>query len=1511
MSEFFRNKVIKKATKIFLWSLLVFLLLCSTLYFLLISPYFQTRITQTLASYFSDKIGAKVEIRSVDIEFFNKLVLQGVYVEDLHKDTLIFAEKISTDIFDIDTRKAIVKLSNLEVTGGKFFLKYYKGEEDINLQFIIDASSSSDTTSVPGKPLSLTCKNLLLNDVAFSYHDLNKPPEPKGIDFTDLLTTHIHGALNDINILGDTITASINNLTCFEKSGFHLKSFSCLARVTPEKTTCTGLEIMTDLSVVRGDYSMSYSRFRDFQDYINSVYMDSKLSSCELSMHDLAYFASDLWGMDELVKLSGDIRGTVSKLKGKNISLSTVGRTEFKGNFNLSGLPEIENTYFEFDIKRLQTDKKSMEMIPIPPFESKAHPSLPENIAGLGLISFTGKLSGFLNDFVSYGKFSTALGALTTDINLKNNSESNVTQYSGRLETYSFQLGKFLDTESYLGAVTMKTEIEGRGLAKENVSARLTGHIESINFNKYDYHNIDVTGDVSKGLFNGKVFINDENISLKFDGSLDFTQKVPIFNFTADIKNAMIKKLNLIDRDISSKLSTNLSVHFRGNRLNDFEGTVQVFHTILEEKGKSFSMKNLELVSIANGKEKKIELHSDIADASISGIFNIEFLPQCFSQMFSRIVPAYGTKLIVLNRRDSSAIQYFEFDVKIKNSEPVTQLFLPSLKILNGSRVSGSLNSSESKFKFNLSSPELTVSGYSFHDLFADGTIDNDRLEFKSGSSKVFFSDSVSADRFLLESDFKNNSSDFHFQLANTDSSLHKANIAGKVQFSENTISVYFKPSELFVNREGWNISSESTIVLDSTSVTVRNFRIENQTQKISADGKISTQNMADFGSDNLKITIHSFDLSSLDWYLNPQLVDLGGILNGTTVLSGKISQPSFTGNINASNFSFNEDTLGTASVNASYELNKPFIGIVSSFGKDSVKTFSVNGQYKLDNPDNCLNLDVSFSNTYLQKFAKYFDDYAKDLKGIASGNLHVTGNFSKPILEGKIQLQKTSFTVEYLNTNYNLSDEIRFTPNSIEFDKITLNDKFGKTALATGVLRHKYFKDFEFDVAISPKNFLILNTNSSMNEMYYGSAFASGLVTVKGPVSSLVMNVAVKSEKGTQIYIPLSGSGEVSQHSFITFISHDTLSSFKNTYKTELNGFALKMDLEVTTDADVQIIFDSKIGDVIKGKGSGNLKMDINPNGDFFMSGEYLIDQGDYLFTLKNVINKKFSIEKGGTIRWNGDPYAADINLKAVYKLKAALSDMLPFEAEAELEEGLSTLKKRRPVECWLEMSGKLMNPTINFDIQVPDLASEQNGYADKVKYYTSTEEQKTRQVMSLLVVRRFYTPEEESSTLAQNNGSKDAGGSSVGSNSKELLSNQLNNWVSQVSNKFDVGVAVNDDEFGATLGKHFLNDRVLVDGSVKYASGQTSTTNIVGDVNAEVMISKDGKFRLKTFYKSNSGNVIGNSDEKGGAGLVYKTEFDNLKEFRIRKQLARVKKKFRKVKPEDKLPEAEPDKE
>ena len=78
-------------------------------------------------------------------------------------------------------------------------------------------------------------------------------------------------------------------------------------------------------------------------------------------------------------------------------------------------------------------------------------------------------------------------------------------------------------------------------------------------------------------------------------------------------------------------------------------------------------------------------------------------------------------------------------------------------------------------------------------------------------------------------------------------------------------------------------------------------------------------------------------------------------------------------------------------------------------------------------------------------------------------------------------------------------------------------------------------------------------------------------------------------------------------------------------------SDLAIDMNFELNENAEVNIIFDETLGDKIRARGSGFINIGYNSkDDDVYMYGDYKVNEGDYLFTLQNFVNKKFEIENG-----------------------------------------------------------------------------------------------------------------------------------------------------------------------------------------------------------------------------------------------------------------------------------------
>jgi hypothetical protein len=385
---------------------------------------------------------------------------------------------------------------------------------------------------------------------------------------------------------------------------------------------------------------------------------------------------------------------------------------------------------------------------------------------------------------------------------------------------------------------------------------------------------------------------------------------------------------------------------------------------------------------------------------------------------------------------------------------------------------------------------------------------------------------------------------------------------------------------------------------------------------------------------------------------------------------------------------------------------------------------------------------------------------------------------------------------------------------------------------------------------------------------------------------------------------IPLNKGLSVSEYSFITFVDSSKGKKVEQiggirTSPASAKQIAIDLDmiLDVTPDAVIKIIFDSKVGDIMKGSGSSqDLHITLNKKGDFGIWGEYLIEDGDYTFTLANIINKTFKVENGGNIMFTGNIKDAEIELKADYLyLKTSLSTILP-----DVPDPNGKYKERISVEPQLNLSGKLFNPVVAFDIYLPDADEEQRAY---LRNAISTEEELTRQTGSLLILGSFMPP------LGYSSGSATTiGTSAMAATTLEMFSNQFSNMLSQISKDFELGFlyrpgydAINPQEVQLALSTQLLKNKVVLNGNVdvRGTSSVTNNTNqLAGDFDAELKLTE--KLRFKVFNRFND-VYQGLSPYTQGVGIVFKEDFNKFSDL-FRKKIKTDMKKEDETKIKDK---------
>lgn len=1490
------GKITRILGKTILFLTLFLVLTAGILFLALQTETFQTWAAHRVTGYLSSELGSRVEIGKLKFSLVKNVTLENVFLEDKHHDTLVSGKSITVNVKNFSYKHCKLDLDEATLQDIKVKLVKYKGEPDWNFQFLADYFDSgpkktkTDTTPSPWK---ITYGALSLKNVDFTYRLMRDTDRVvRNMNYNNIHVSKIYGRFSDIDFRGDSIFAQITNLSAVEQCGIVLQNLTTKATVAPTMLRCDSLYLKTPNSLVKGRFSFNYSTWNDYNDFINKMYIKGKLKdSTYVSFKDIAYFAEELNDLKEVISVKGKVRGYIYDLSGTSMEVKYRDHTEFKGDLSITGLPDIDKSYIHFDAEKLSTSKSDLEKFPLPPFDKPTYLKLPDEIKKLGIVTYKGKFDGFMNNFATYGTFKTDIGNIRTDIQVNSTVPDKPVQYSGSVSTTNFNFSKIFTKSDIVGPVSLTAKITGKGITMKELDTQFDGLVQSISYNNYRYDNLKIDGLFKDKIFKGQLVSKDSSANFDFNGTIDFTNKIPKFDFISTINNFDLQKTHFSTPQLTGRVSSQIFINLNGDNLDNLSGQVNFDNTVYSTDDKQYTIPTFNLELNQEDVVKTIRLQSSIVNAKLEGKYKLSTLPDAFKQYLNSYFPTFiktNTRYIF---RDEA-----EISVRIKNFTIIKELFAKDLMISPNTTIKGSFDASISYLYLKTTSDMIDYAGVKFNNNAIDINSLVNGVSIKYGAKSINLSDSFAFRNPSLNIVADDKISRFNLDWNNNTAPANLGDIAGNIMFGNSFAQIDFNKVKFIVNDSTWQIVKLNTITIDSSFyVTVKPITFYNQNQLITFDGKLSADS-----TDKFDVFIQNFKLSQFNGLLADAQVSLDGMLTGNTSIYGMFGKRIIDSDFNFKDLMFNNKLIGNAEVKSTYDPEKEVVKVngFSAFAKDFdgnlLKNIQFQGYYfpKLEKD----NLDITFK-------AEPFDisllqPYLKGILtvkvGYLNGNGRVTGTPANPQITAKLKFFKCVMLVDYLNVQYNVSGNVDIYPKQINFENIEIRDKQGNVGIVSGNIFHNNFKDMRIDFDVNTSKLMLLNTNSANNQDFYGTAYASGNAGIYGFVDDIKMEINMKTSGGTRFFIPLNGPSEIGNNEFIRFITKDTVKVVKAQTSA---GFSLDFNLEATPDAEVQLIFDEKSGDVIKARGEGNLNMKINSKGKFDMYGDYVLTTGDYLFTLENFITKKFEIQKGSSIKWNGSAYKANIDITAIYRQRASVRPIYPADSSG----------KRYTVDCKLYMKNKLMAPDITFGIDLPTI--DENSRS-AIKSILNDENELNRQVFSLLLLRSFITPLSGATA-----GSGITAGGAAANTSTEMLSNKLSNWLNGVTKDVDVGVSyrpgtgLSNEELDLTLNKQLFNNRLVIDGnfgvsnnanSSRSSTSNANTSNIIGDVTLEYKLSQSGKYRVKGFNRSNDNTQVINNGGPftQGVGIFYREEFETLNEL-YRRYISKFKREKVTAKP------------
>jgi len=1431
--------------------------------FFIRSNWVQTQVASGLADFYSYELDTDVSIESVKINGFEYAEIKGLYIGDRHNDTLLYVPHLDGALADLSLDSKFAILSGINSEGARLKIQKYKGEHDFNLKFLINYFASDEVDS---SIFTMKIREINLNKTHITYYDWNKEVKEYGMDYDHLDLWDVSGKIIGLRNRGEVTTMDIEGLGLTDRSGFQLDSLSAHVLVNPRKIKLEKLAVKTPYSnIMSKGIEMSFDGYEGLSNFVEDVKLFADIQMSTINMKDVSYFVPSLKEYNFPIDLIGKVEGPISDLHLSHLFIGVSEGTYFDGNVALKGLPNIDSTYIALNIDVMQTSKADLETIDFTKFGVKEKVEIPDELENLGGVFVMGSSHGYYHEFDVALDIITEVGVTTGsfDCFIDTNKQLN---YDGYLSTAGMDLSG-LTRSSSLGNFTSDLNIKGKGVTMDELDIQVEGHMNKFDLQGYTYDEVNINGHFKEKSFDGVLVIADQNVDLNFEGNVDLNRAPYEFSFAAEVIKANPYDLRLINTRETASACFNIVAEGNATNLDDFTGLIYFTDVAYFEDGTDYDFESIMFESKGNTNYHTIDIFSEFANVTMEGEFNLDSLEKSLSYLGAKVLPS------LFPNSDNLYLTHEEFDlnVQINDLSKLTKLFFPALRVAPQTTLHCDYISEEDNLELFVKSDWIEFQNMRFAGIELDTTR-------KISGLDLFYTLDVKVDSLFV-------SEETYIQNVNLVAKAYEDNIGTSIYWSADDSTYWGKiygdgyllssskfefdvhPSEIYSNVGLWHIDKDAHIHVDSTSIHLDKIIAKNDGQLIKFDGVVSEN-----PTDKMNFEIANFNLNNVAAITNSNAMELDGALFLDGYVSNLYNDWYFDAYSLVEHLSINGYYTGSVEAGTSWNSDEKRMELVGELIRANDETDFVisKGYYYINRPENNLDFQFDFKNTDLN-FVNAFMPEGMILEGNTKGTVYMKGKTSAPEFSGSLFLNETAVQMDMLNVKYTANGQILIEPDMVLLNGIPIKDKFGSEAFLVGSFFHQNFEQYSYDFfATFDQPFQVLNTNYKMNPLYYGDAFVSGDLSINYE-NILDITINAKSEKGTNITLPLYGSEDVVLKDFVSFVNDG---NFEEEYSVDLEGINLNLSMDLTDDAEIQLVFDEVVGDVMKATGEGHIDMYIDQFYDFYMFGNYEIIEGSYLFTLKDFINKKFQVKPESSISWYGDPYSADIDIKAYYPLKASLYDIMS-------ENDREGYKQKADIECIMHLTQNLFNPNIGFDILLP--RSDENAKS-VLRNLVSSEQEMNKQVFSLLILNKFLPRSDIGGADANRVGF-------VESTTSEVLSNQLSNMISNFSDDFDIGFnyrpgdEISNDEVAVAMSTQLFNDKLTVKTNVgvsheNESSEGSSSNSLIGDVDVEYKLNPpEGNLRVHAFNESNEYDItkVDQSKYTQGVGMFYQESFDN----------------------------------
>ena len=1352
----------------------------------------------------SEKFATEVSVGRIDLGFANRIIVDDVRMKDKEGKDMLSASRLSAKIDILALMNGNITISSAQIFGMKGAF-YKKTDADApNFQFVLDSLASKDTTR--HTPLNLRISSVVIRHSGFTYDNYAQPVTPNRFNANHLNIDNISTHLLLPRLTDDSISLNLKRLSLTESSGLKVNNLAIRLNAGRNQASINGFTLSLPHSTIRLDSLLATYEFSDGKLSMPTLKFEGIVPESEITPSDLSCFLTEMSKIKKPLRLKTSVSGTSNMLNVPELSVASDD-----GDFSLRASGSISNSNRWFSsIHDLHVSSQTIGFVQKEILNKDKQ--LPAEIERLGDISFIGDVGGFGGDVSVKGRLTTDAGNANVGIGLHGDS------FTARLETNGLDIKKILDDNKF-GILASNLDIDGnRSLRRIKVN----GEVAQFDYDGYGYKNLNVNGTLNGTIAEGTVNIDDPNIMVQANGTVNFSGNDPTANISARVKHIMPRTLKLTDYFEDGRLSADIDADIHGKSICQLMGTIHVTDFDMQSSKTNYHLNNLTINAEPTDEGRRISMLSDFAQGTIT-------------------------------ERNNFGIA--DLDIAVSKSDWLNTFFNLPVEISKPLKLKGNYNTKSNEIDMIALLPHFTISGLKMnYDLKVkrDGTgAINSRLRWDDGKPNPFKGTLNCTTRLKTDHGIKGFQTQVH-------------------------------ESEIVINDTAWQLRP-SEIAYSNKHLSIDNFSISHNDQHLTINGLATTSPndslTVDMHGINVKYVLDLVNFDAVDFSgfasgkVNVQSVFSTPSLSADLDIKEFRFQEGRMGTLYA-----------TANYNNHSKQIDIDAHADDTDGKTLIKGYVSPERNYLDLAIHAANTRLEFVESFCSSFMRNTDlrgdgdvrlagflsgDNSINLSGnlTANGSLEIsTLNTSYNLRNAKVRMIPNEIYFEG-DTIYDRNGHLGIVNGAIHHDELT-NLTYDFDIEAQNLLAYDFhdYQDatffgtiygtghcvikgrdgrIDFDVNATPKKGTFIEYNAASPDAISDQSFiewrdAQALATNDSTAISAIGRKVVEtvSDSPTNIHM--------------NFLFNTTPENFT-----------------------LRLLMDKQSGDYIALNGSGILRASYYNKGSFDMYGTYLIDHGIYKLTIQNVIKKDFMFQPGGTIVFGGDPYNSTLNLQALYTVNGV--------SLADLQIGNSFKNNNVRVDCMMNINGTPSAPHVEFDLDLPTLGTDAK---QMVRSLINSEEEMNQQVICLLSIGRFYNQQENNARENNQSQTSLAMQSLLSGTISQQISNVLSSFVNSNNWNFGANISTGDEgfnnaEYEGLLSGRLLNNRLLINGQFGYRDNANATTSFIGDFDIRYLLFPNGNLAIKVYNQTNDRYFTKNSLNTQGIGLILKKDFTDWRDF------------------------------